>query len=1030
MAKSILDRQNNLETERRNSIAVEAQCSHDHQDLGFKLPQIQISKFDGAYFRWLEFRDTFENLIHNNDRIKAIHKFHYLISYLEGDAARIISNLEVSSVNYANAWQLLGDRYNNKRLLINHHLSSLFNIQAHTRESERSLRFLVDHVTKNLRALASLGQPTDRWDILIIFMLSSKLDSRTLMKWEEYRNTLDDVPTLDQFHKFLIDRADVLEALNRNKYDNNVKHLPVISRPAPSAPTSSNNSNNNHKRNNTKSFVGINQKTKGSLNSNQVKSFTSVCIICSENHKVFECPIFIKKGIQERLADVTKYKLCANCLRQGHPVSECRFGPCRECKQKHNSLLHESKQSVVNNSVVVSSVSSAANVSNLGSNQVLLSTAVIEVVNPSTNEKEKVRALLDCGSESSFITKSLKERLSLKSYPSDCLKVIGIGNNHNNNITESCIAQINSLNDSFKVKLSCFVLKELTSNIPKCVIDIKNLNIPKNLPLADPEFNHPASIEVLIGADIFWDLLGSEHHSLGPKNPHLRNSRLGWLISGPINVPNKPFLTPKEQECEKHFMTHTVRLSNGRFEVKLPLTESPDCLGDSYNLAKKRFLNLERKFKRNPALKSKYSEFIREYAELGHLSESAILKPTPGYFLCHHAVFKNSESTALRVVFDGSAASSTGVSLNDILMTGPNVQDSLFSILVRARQYRFILSGDIEKMYRQVQVNTEDRDLQLVIWRGDESEPLRTLRLNTLTYGTASASYLSTRCLSQLGEEQHDPLIKTIIQKDFYVDDLITGSNDENELRYIQRSVAEALRLGCFNLRKYKSNLPTLFVDSSINIHEHLTISLISPCIVKAKILLQKSWKEKLDWDEPVPDIIKEEWNSFADNLPFIQGLNITRPVICDSPTSIEMHVFSDASQVAYGSCVYMRSVAANGDVTVKLLCSKSKISPVKPTTIVRLELCAALLAARLSRAVLDSLRYKPDRVLYWSDSSIVLAWLKNNITQLKSFVANRITEILEITYPSTWRQGTSVAYKWKATRSAHGRKLHALPTR
>ncbi|XP_045448180.1 uncharacterized protein LOC123656554 [Melitaea cinxia] len=807
MAKSILDRQNNLETERRNSIAVEAQCSHDHQDLGFKLPQIQISKFDGAYFRWLEFRDTFENLIHNNDRIKPIHKFHYLISYLEGDAARIISNLEVSSINYAKAWQLLGDRYNNKRLLINHHLSSLFNIQAHTRESERSLRFLVDHVTKNLRALASLGQPTDRWDILIIFMLSSKLDSRTLMKWEEYRNTLDDVPTLDQFHKFLIDRADVLEALNRNKYDNNVKYLPVISRPAPSAPTPSNNSNNNHKRNNhTKSFVGINQKTKGSLNSNQVKSFTSVCIICSENHKVFECPIFIKKGIQDRLADVTKYKLCANCLRQGHPVSECRFGPCRECKQKHNSLLHESKQSVVNNSVVVSSVSSAANVSNLGSSQVLLSTAVIEVVNPSTNEKEKVRALLDCGSESSFITKSLKERLSLKSYPSDCLKVIGIGNNHNNNITESCIAQINSLNDSFKVKLSCFVLKELTSNIPKCAIDIKNLNIPKNLPLADPEFNHPASIEVLIGADIFWDLLGSEHHSLGPKNPHLRNSRLGWLISGPINVPNKPFLTPKEQECKKHFMTHTVRLSNGRFEVKLPLTESPDCLGDSYNLAKKRFLNLERKFKRNPALKSKYSEFIREYAELGHLSESVIVKP--------------------------------------------------------------------------------------------------------------------------------------------------------------------------------------------------------------------------------VPDIIKEEWNSFADNLPFIQGLNITRPIICDSPKSIEMHVFSDASQVAYGSCVYMRSVAANGDVTVKLLCSKSKISPVKPTTIVRLELCAALLAARLSKAVLDSLRYKPDRVLYWSDSSIVLAWLKNNITQLKSFVANRVTEILEITYPSTWRQGTSVAYKWKATRSAHGRQLHALPTR
>lgn len=206
------------ECEHRRNSSFENSCCVDHSEIGLKLPQIQIAKFDGAYFRWLEFRDTFESLIHNNTRITSIQKFHYLISYLEGDAARIISNLEVSSANYCEAWNLLYSRYNNKRVLINHHLSSLFNIKPLPRESERSLRFLVDQVTKNLRALASLGQPTDKWDVLIIFMLSSKLDSNTLMKWEEYRNNLEgDVPTLDQFFKFLIDRADVLEAMSRNK---------------------------------------------------------------------------------------------------------------------------------------------------------------------------------------------------------------------------------------------------------------------------------------------------------------------------------------------------------------------------------------------------------------------------------------------------------------------------------------------------------------------------------------------------------------------------------------------------------------------------------------------------------------------------------------------------------------------------------------------------------------------------------------------------------------------------------------------
>ncbi|KOB62071.1 Gag-pol polyprotein, partial [Operophtera brumata] len=108
------------------------------------------------------------------------------------------------------------------------------------RESERSLRFLVDHVTKNLRALTGLGQPTDKWDVLIIFMLSSKLDSSTLLKWEECRNSLEgDVPSLGQFSKFLIDRADVLEALNRNRSDNNNSKPPMP--PMRSAPNNNNN---------------------------------------------------------------------------------------------------------------------------------------------------------------------------------------------------------------------------------------------------------------------------------------------------------------------------------------------------------------------------------------------------------------------------------------------------------------------------------------------------------------------------------------------------------------------------------------------------------------------------------------------------------------------------------------------------------------------------------------------------------------------------------------------------------------------
>ncbi|CAK1583775.1 unnamed protein product [Parnassius mnemosyne] len=279
-------------------------------------------------------------------------------------------------------------------------------------------------------------------------------------------------------------------------------------------------------------------------------------------------------------------------------------------------------------------------------------------------------------------------------------------------------------------------------------------------------------------------------------------------------VPLKRHLNPKEKACEAHFINHTFHLESGRFSISLPLKDSPseDCLGESYTLAKKRLLTLEKRFRKQPDVKLQYIKFIREYEELEYLTESTISKPDPSYFLCHHAVFKNnSESTMIRVVFHGSAPTSSGHSINDILMVSPNIQKILFSILIRARQHKYILTSDVEKIYRQVLIHEQDRNMQLILRREDESLPMKTLTLNTVTYGITSSSYLSTRCLWQIGEECSDERIKTIIQHDFLVDDLITGSDDDYTLIYIQQAVTSALKRGCFNLRKFNTNLPLIF---------------------------------------------------------------------------------------------------------------------------------------------------------------------------------------------------------------------------
>lgn len=149
--------------------------------------------------------------------------------------------------------------------------------------------------------------------------------------------------------------------------------------------------------------------------------------------------------------------------------------------------------------------------------------------------------------------------------------------------------------------------------------------------------------------------------------------------------------------------------------------------------------------------------------------------PKPLYIMPHHGVYRqNSLTTKLRVVFDASAVTTSNKSLNDLQYVGPAIQNDIFSILLCFRQYRYVACADVEKMYRQVLIQDDQRNLQLILWRTNTNKPLQIYRLNIVTYGTTSAPYLSIRCLKQLAQECDDDAIARVIGDDFYVDDLIT----------------------------------------------------------------------------------------------------------------------------------------------------------------------------------------------------------------------------------------------------------------
>ncbi|KAH9638987.1 hypothetical protein HF086_000913 [Spodoptera exigua] len=282
------------------------------------------------------------------------------------------------------------------------------------------------------------------------------------------------------------------------------------------------------------------------------------------------------------------------------------------------------------------------------------------------------------------------------------------------------------------------------------------------------------------------------------------------------------------------------------------------------------------------------------------------------------------------------------------------------------------------------------------------------------------------------------------------VDIVGVGSDSTDDLLYIKESVENALSKGCMNLRKYRSNtskiLPNntgsqnkLILSSSSHIlgvgwdpnddfihfpnsYENNKdkptkrsilsdtckvfdpLGLLSPLTIKPKILVQKLWIRKIDWDTPAPNDICQSWYSFIENMKHLYTLRIPRHTLCISPVQIEMHCFCDASQSAYTACIYLRSVDRQNNVIVRLQCARARLASIKPITIPRLELCACLLGAQLASTVCRALRCVIQRRVFWTDSSIALTWLASRYDKLETFVANRVGAILELTELSDWR--------------------------
>ncbi|KAI5735347.1 hypothetical protein M8J77_017205 [Diaphorina citri] len=740
-----------------------------------KLPPLELPSFNGNITDWPTFFETFKSLIHNNKTLSDDQKVQYLVSKLKDQALAVCAGIPPVGSNYEAIWQSLVDRYQDVRYLAGHYVDSILDFQAITTESKVSYNQFIDKFGASVVALQGLDID-DLAEYILYSIAIRKLDLGLSKKYETKVLTEDSMPKFSELLQFVKDYVRVIERTERTHTANvNVppspKHAQI--KKWPSKPVSFVTSPS-HKKENS-------------------------CSVCkSGSHLLYQCNDFVNMNSFDRLDLIKSLKLCFNCFSPGHSVFMCtNKNVCKICKRKHNTLLHldtydkpstdpppspqayvkyEDKQEDPHSSQSVVTATAVSKQVPSKKYTVLLSTVKVNI--PDINgHLHTVRMLLDSGSMSHFITKRCCHNLGIP-FQKISATVRGIGSNQSE-ITGVTAFTFQSRYDSRKLFTvdQAFVVDKITNNLPICPVDAECLSSYLELSLSDDEFHIPGVIDGLIGAELFSLIYGKPKECHDKDGPRIIESELGDIVMGKLpvlsnpgnedrlcafvefpplesivqrfwtleEVPTPKSLCAEDKECEEIFCDTFKRRDDGRYSVSLPFKSDLTLLGDSYKIAEKRFLNLERKLASNPEVKEQYRSAITAYMKDEHAVLSDYDPNATQFFMPHHAVYRPDKTTTkVRVVFDLSCATNNGISLNSLLHTGPTLYNDKFELLLKFRMFPVACTADIQKMFLQISIHEEDRKLQKFLRRDSPQEEIRCNKMQRVVFDMKSSPLLES----------------------------------------------------------------------------------------------------------------------------------------------------------------------------------------------------------------------------------------------------------------------------------------------
>ncbi|XP_025407331.1 uncharacterized protein LOC112681281 [Sipha flava] len=771
--------------------------------------------------------------------ISTIDKFYYLIGCLRENALDAISGIPISGDNYELAWSTLTARFDRPRLVAHSLINKLLSAPKASSESLVELNNFLVMFDEGVSVLESMRIP-NLGDFFLFSVASRCLPAQSIKLFETQLG--DGFPTMRELLTFIKSRINVLECVPRDLIQKSTKAVPQKRSPFASV-----------------GFSNFKQKPHSSFVTNMTASKpTDTCKVCKGSHNVSTCRKFGTWTAAARHKWVRDNKFCFRCLRGGHWAPDCKsIVPCDKCTRRHHPLLHP--DDTVNSDTRDNPTAHGQQTQNdhdpqtslvghgdQNAHSVILGTALVHI-RDCGGTLHTVRALVDSASQISAITAACSSRLGLP-VTRWTAPVSGLSGTSVQNVQGlvKCHVQPKFAVEPV-LKFDAWVFPTITSNMPGQLIAETIQKKYSNLALADPSFTVPNTVDLLLGADLFARVMDGKRISVGESYPAAFGSVFGWIIIGPVphlidqirsSCPvslttsveqlidkfwrvEEPEVAPddftNDGRCELIFREKCTRDKSGRFTVPLlfrnPVTD--DMFSGSRAVALKRFDSLEKRLSADDQLRQAYCKFMSEYITLGHMS---IAKSSGTYFIPHHAVYKSSDVNAkLRVVFDASARTFTGPSLNQCLFSGPKLQRDIIDVLTLFRLPRYAFTADINKMYRQIRVTPEHRRYQHILWRDSPHVELKTYELNTVTYGVNCAPFLAIRVLHHIAEHDctHFPDVRNALLFSTYVDDICVGADTVEAAITLQSNLISVLGQGGMQLKKWASNTDAILSNVS-----------------------------------------------------------------------------------------------------------------------------------------------------------------------------------------------------------------------